>query len=369
MSKECRLSCKLCTAPPGAPKVRREGCSDTNSNCATWASIGECDTNPSFMKVQCPLTCRLCQSDKCRDYSDDCPTRATGQGCYTDVSMRKECAWSCLACDLAQKPACARPRDLKPAAWPGSGDAMFERLVASRPDVTVHSRSPWVVTIDDFLTHEEADALLKAGAPTPESFQRSQAGDGVLAARTSSTAWCKGRCNEEPNMVAVMERIQQATSVPMQNSEYLQVLRYEEGQFYKTHHDQNSPRSSAWGPRLYTFFMYLSDHEDTALVGGETRFPLLNITVPPKKGRALFWTSVESDDPCARARAQPLPFARCRLLPPHSRRYQRDDRTDHEALPVISGIKYAANYWLHMFPFREPSTKGCSNIAYADNWF
>ena len=88
------------------------------------------------------------------------------------------------------------------------------------------------------------------------------------------------------------------------------MLEYQQGQFYKTHHDQNSPRSSAWGPRLYTFFTYLSD-DDTGLVGGQTRFPLLNITVTAKKGRALFWTSVMNSAP-----------------------FERDDRTDHEALPV-----------------------------------
>ena len=43
--------------------------------CATWASIGECDTNPAFMKIQCPVTCRLCQSDDCFDESDDCEAR------------------------------------------------------------------------------------------------------------------------------------------------------------------------------------------------------------------------------------------------------------------------------------------------------
>ena len=63
----------------------------------------------------------------------------------------------------------------------------------------------------------------------------------------------------------------------------MQVLRYETGQFYKTHHDQNSPRASAWGspssasnltltltlsltltptltrPRMFTVFMYVGD--------------------------------------------------------------------------------------------------------------
>jgi len=50
--------------------------------------------------------------------------------------------------------------------------------------------------------------------------------------------------------------------------------------------DQNSPTTSAWGPRLYTFFMYLSDVDE----GGHTAFPLLNLTVQPKKGRAVRYT-------------------------------------------------------------------------------
>ena len=35
------------------------------------------------------------------------------------------------------------------------------------------------------------------------------------------------------------------------------------------------PRYSAWGPRLYTFFMYLNDVDQ----GGETRFTKLNLLV------------------------------------------------------------------------------------------
>ena len=64
-----------------------------------------------------------------------------------------------------------------------------------------------------------------------------------------------------------------------------QVLRYETGQFYKVHHDQNSPVTSAWGPRMYTFFMYLSD--DASLAGGETHFSRLGLSVAPRAGTAL----------------------------------------------------------------------------------
>lgn len=76
-------------------------------------------------------------------------------------------------------------------------------------------------------------------------------------------------------------------AAPLDSTSLPQVLKYEVGQFYKVHHDQNasclnsncrpllpsllycarlqSPHHSAWGPRLYTFFMYLSDVEE----GGE----------------------------------------------------------------------------------------------------
>ena len=71
------------------------------------------------------------------------------------------------------------------------------------------------------------------------------------------------------------------------------MLRYESGQFYKVHHDQNSPRSSAWGPRMFTVFMYVGDGYE----GGLTHFPRLNLTIPAGKGRACVWTSVLDSDP------------------------------------------------------------------------
>ena len=36
-----------------------------------------------------------------------------------------------------------------------------------------------------------------------------------------------------------------------------------------------------------------------------------------------------------------------------------DMRTDHEALPPLAGLKYAANLWLHQFDFRGPNAHGC----------
>ena len=51
--------------------------------------------------------------------------------------------------------------------------------------------------------------------------------------------------------------------VPRVNSESLQILRYSKGQFYRAHHDYiGSQREMPCGPRILTFFLYLSDVDE-----------------------------------------------------------------------------------------------------------
>ena len=103
------------------------------------------------------------------------------------------------------------------------------------------------------------------------------------------------------------------------------MLRYVEGQYYRVHHDMGEDDNRlACGPRILTFFLYLSDVES----GGGTRFPRLGgdggLTVQPVKGTAILWPSVLDADPT-----------------------KKDRRTHHEALPVERGIKVAFNLWIH----------------------
>jgi len=352
MRSNCRASCHECNG--GKPKPKKlGGCEDTNDNCATWAAIGECDSNPGYMLEQCPVTCKMCQSDTCFDERKDCADRCKGGvesnysatlKCYYEPQLLDECAWTCGACKEHRfsKPQCKRAAGAKAAAVPGSVDKIFSSI-AEHEGATVLSREPWVITIDNFLTSAESDAIIAAGSNSGTDWGRSMAGDGVQASRTSSTAWCQGRCLADPTVQAVEKRVSDLLGgIPMENAEPMQVLRYEEGQFYKTHHDQNSPRASAWGPRMFTVFMYVGE----GYTGGETNFPKLNLTVGAKKGAACIWTSVLDSDP-----------------------FQRDDRTDHQSLPVESGIKYGVNYWVHMYPFRGKSQYGCGNQAYIENWY
>jgi len=356
MHMECAHACKLCGAaaprtaasPAGGGFVADLACVDKSSYCGQWAAVGECDSNPGYMKANCRVTCHLCQSAACHDMdAAQCKAEAAAGACQASPeSMFQRCRWSCGWCAMVVDKRCRRDASFPgqlPAATAGSTGAMFERSLAKAAEkgyaATVLSRDPWVVTYDHFLSADEASAIISKGE---KHWSRSVAGDGVQSVRTSSTAWCEhDGCGSDPVLSRVRSRIANLTGVPEAHAEPMQILRYEPGQFYRRHHDQNAPATTAWGPRLYTFFMYLSEPE----AGGETSFPVLNLSVAPKLGRALLWPSVLDHDPLA-----------------------RDDRTDHEAVAVGRGVKFASNYWLHLWDFQGPNRAGCSNTEVYGNW-
>ena len=217
-----------------APVISDTSCVDERPECASWASRGECAANPAF--------------------------------------MRKSCARSCDECEFVRALAviCHRRKSLAPSLRPGGLNAMFERLVSAyspRGTVTVVSsppRGPWVITIDDFMEDDEVDALLDAHVGGGR-FERSLAGDETTAYRTSSTSWCNvPACEGDPRIQRLRARVEKATGIPADNAEHIQTLRYEPGEFYRPHHDQNAEPLSAWGPRMLTFFLYLNTLDEDA---------------------------------------------------------------------------------------------------------
>ena len=74
-----------------------------------------------------------------------------------------------------------------------------------------------------------------------------------------------------------------------------------------------------------TVYLYLND----VPAGGGTNFDKLDLTVMPKRGRALLWPSVFDKQP-----------------------NMKDKSTSHQALPVEEGVKYGTffldepNQWL-----------------------
>ena len=195
------------------------------------------------------------------------------------------------------------------------------------------------MVLHNFVEDSEIDALLSTTSDELKrstdqgSFDESGVQEQVVSSRrTSNNAWCIGACANHPEVLKLEKRIEQATGVPKINYESFQVLRYQKGQFYRTHHDSSlDDFEQLAGPRILTVFLYLSDVEE----GGGTQFTDLDITVQPRKG-ALVWPSVTNglDD--------------------------IEGMTHHQALDVIKGTKYAANSWIHLYDYNTPNHWGCT---------
>jgi prolyl 4-hydroxylase len=152
--------------------------------------------------------------------------------------------------------------------------------------------------------------------------------------RTSSTFWCNNECKATASSTYVNDKMQTMLQIPRYHYEPIQLLKYNVGESYVPHHDYSFQELSLpCGPRVLTFFLYLSDVEE----GGETRFADLNVTIIPKKGNAVLWPNTLSLDPS-----------------------MKDTRMTHEAMVVTKGVKYAANVWVHLYEWDRPSLWACT---------
>jgi prolyl 4-hydroxylase len=280
-------------------------CRNEHESCAFWASLGECESNPNFMNVSCGPVCQSCE--------------------YKIVEFR-----------------CPLDPNAIDAFYPGDLDRMFENIttlleyskyepkVWSRPsllpgdteETAPYKLGPWLITLENFVSNDEAKRLIELGAN--RGYQRStNTGplkfDGTFDSfvdevRTSSNSWCENECYNDTVAKAVHDRIVNLTGVPEPNMEFLQLLHYEVGQYYRTHHDYIAHHiTRREGVRVLTVYLYLNDVDE----GGGTSFPNLDVTVMPKLGRVVVWPSVLNENP-----------------------NEMDQRTEHQALPVERGVKY-----------------------------
>jgi len=217
---------------PAVPKdVLASECLLRNAQCAYWAAIGECEANPAYMTLQCAPVCLSCHQ---LSFETRCPVT-----------------------DLKQ-----------PDIWqPGDLNRMFERILlmgnnnASTDDNNNKEESnykpqmilkpgmqvkggqdaPWVVIVDDFLTADECDTLIRLGGE--QGYERSKdvgqkKFDGTYDShlsegRTSSNAWCLDACYEHEVTKRILDKIANLTGIPDTHNEYLQLLQYHENQFYE----------------------------------------------------------------------------------------------------------------------------------------
>ena len=114
--------------------------------------------------------------------------------------------------------------------------------------------------------------------------------------------------------------------------------------------------------------------------GGGTAFPHLNLTVMPKRGSAVWCmnaprartppprtkTPRPTLDSWSRPCAHVVAVVVRALRWPHGfddNPWRKDDRTHHEAMPVLKGVKMAANYWIHGSDFKRSMALGCDGRA------
>ena len=194
--------------------------------------------------------------------------------------------------------------------------------------------------LDNFLTPAQCDEL--RAAAIDHNMYDSKVGESKssldLNVRRSTQTWFK---HDEHDLAKfIKEKVKSLISSGRlggcfngvsadKDFEDVQVVRYAQQGKYDPHYDATECGDDLGVPcianqRIATVLMYLNDDFE----GGETRFPHLNVSVKPKKGKALFfWVSDQ----------------RSRLV---------YNETLHGGDPVRTGEKWIATQWI-----RAPGAK------------
>lgn len=125
------------------------------------------------------------------------------------------------------------------------------------------------------------------------------------------------------------ENIAILTRIPIEHQETFTIIRYQEGEEYKPHHDYFSDAGEEveqvlrnGGERVATALICLQAPEE----GGETEFPLLNLKIKQEQGKAIFWQNGNPDVT------------------------ELYEETLHAGLPVIKGEKWMMTCWIRQTP-------------------
>jgi prolyl 4-hydroxylase len=316
----------------------RKDCKNLDPYCAQRAAKGGCDPNSDdyeWIVLKCAPTCHTCEL---LDFSIRCPIPENAKEALSRNGG--EFGLNAMFERIVGERELTNEQSME-----GMEDLNYTAIIYSRPSTNISGEvmdlsseniidGPWVISLDDFLTDKECDRLIELGIEQGygQSTEQSTNRDGSISEktaskrRTSTNTFC-GTCDDDPIAKFVLNKIATITGFPLEFSEELQLLQYHPGQYYKRHNDYiPSHTHGPSGPRVMTVLLYLNDVEE----GGGTRFNELSETarpvdVKPKKGSAVLWPSVLDKDVLT-----------------------RDIRTDHEALVVEKGMKYAANAWLHL---------------------
>ena len=177
-------------------------------------------------------------------------------------------------------------------------------------------KTHWLYVLDNVLTDEECDELIKESETSMEK-------SGTVGEKIDGY-----KHNKELNSIKEMNLITQTlTETKLNQHEDVCIVRYEQGQEYKAHHDYfcKKTMSEEWergGDRIFSLLFFLNDD----IEGGGTIFTNFNLEIRPKKGRLILWRNYLNGE-------------------------QNKD-SKHAGMPVVSGVKYVAVKWIREKKFK-----------------
>jgi len=176
------------------------------------------------------------------------------------------------------------------------------------------------VLYKDIITEEENKHIISLAETR---FKPSTTLGGIERSyRDSQTAWLT---RDDTIIKTILERLCKFTHYPIENSEGIQVVKYEKGGYYREHYDtfnENDDITREFyrqgGHRVLNILIYLNENFE----GGTTRFPRLYLDIRPKKNSGLIFYLLDKQQKNCHPKAL------------------------HAGMPVTEGEKIIANIWI-----------------------
>lgn len=173
--------------------------------------------------------------------------------------------------------------------------------------------------IHDLITPDYCNKIIDYALP---NLSDSQVISGKnISIRNSQQCWIN---KNNPLVSPIYNKLFNIFHIPIQNAEFIQIVRYLPNQYYNEHHDACcddniycSDFIKRGGQRILTVLIYLNDD----FIDGFTYFKNLDLKLKTKPGSAIaFYPTAKNSNQC-----HPLAL--------------------HAGLPVTKGVKWIANIW------------------------
>jgi prolyl 4-hydroxylase len=194
-------------------------------------------------------------------------------------------------------------------------------------ELSPRSSQPKIATCRQLLTSAECNYVAGAGAPflAPSTVVDPQTRRLIPHPVRKSQGAMFGVYDEDLVINAINRRIAAISGTAYDQGEPLQLLQYGPGDEYRPHLDALPNERNQ---RIITVIVYLSD----GYSGGETRFVRTDFSFSGKKGDAIIFSNILSDD-------------------------QPDPMSLHCGNPVENGTKTIATRWIRRARFTYPPPK------------